>query len=81
MIISSLKSVVEGYIFPNNIFRSQQQTHNRMNPHLKKIDNKEFSLFPEKIIYMITCTNVKMNVYNEKNSYDLIADDKGVNNS
>ena len=52
-----------------------------MNPHLKKIDNKEFSLFPEKIIYMITCTNVKMNVYNEKNSYDLIADEKGVNNS
>ena len=30
---------------------------------------------------MITCTNVKMNVYNEKKSYDLIADDKGVNNS
>ena len=52
-----------------------------MNPHLKKIDNKEFSLFPEKITYMITCTNVKMNVYNEKKSYDLIADDKGVNNS
>ena len=52
-----------------------------MNPHLKKIDNKEFSLFPEKNTYMITCTNVKMNVYNEKKSYDLIADDKGVNNS
>ena len=30
-----LESVVEGYIFPNNISRLQQQTHNRMNPRLK----------------------------------------------
>ena len=30
---------------------------------------------------MVTCTNVIMNVYNEKNPYNLIANDKGVNNS
>ena len=68
MIKGQLESVIEGYIFPNNISRLQQQTHNRKNPLFKKPIVK-FSLFPDKKLHiLITCTNVNviMNVYNEK---------------
>ena len=49
MIMNPLESVVEGYIFPNNISRLQQQTHNRMNPRLKKSITKNSLYFLKKL--------------------------------
>ena len=48
MIKGPLESVVEGYIFPNNIFTDYNSRHTTNEPPVSKIDNKKFCLFPEK---------------------------------